>query len=334
MSKNNGNINYEELIASYLAGETDQAEVHLLEKWVQENSANRKMFIQQKRAWQLTQSPKNYDGQFDTDKAWNQMESDLFGKDESLIQSRTINFKPIYRMAAAIAAVFTIGYFVFFLVYMNGNQTLLASETTLTEILADGTEITLNRNSTLTFPKEFKENERRVELEGDAFFNVARNPKKPFIIQSGEISVEVLGTSFYVNAKPDDSTIEVTVETGKVAVYSVVENKIELIAGDMGTFNKQNKTLSKTLNSDSNFLSWKTKKLVFDNTPLEEVFRKIQETYHVNIQVPNTDILSCRWTALFDNQQLEIVLNVLQETFDLQINQSGEEIILSGTGCN
>ena len=146
--------------------------------------------------------------------------------------------------------------------------------------------------------------------------------------------MEVLGTSFYVNAKPNEAKIEVTVETGKVAVYSNAENKIELIAGDVGTYNKQNKNLSKATNTDSNFLSWKTKKLLFDNTSLEEVFRKIQETYGVNMQVSNKAILSCRWTASFDNQQLETVLNVLKETFDLQIKQSGKEIILSGTGCN
>lgn len=334
MSESNGNINYEELIASYLAGETDQTEVHLLEKWVKENNSNRKLFIQQKRAWQLTQSPKNYDGQFDSDKAWNNIESELFGKDESVVESKTINLKPFYRMAAAIAAVVTIGYFIFYLVNSNGNQTLIAENSTLTQILEDGTEVTLNRNSTLTFPKEFKENERRVELEGDAFFKVARDIDKPFIIESGEISVEVLGTSFYVNAKPTENKIEVTVETGKVAVYSKEENKIELIAGDVGTFNKKTKNLVKDSNSDSNFLSWKTKRLLFDNTSLDEVFKKIQETYHVNIQVSNTDIHSCQWTASFDNQSLETVLDVLKETFDLKIKQSGEEIIINGSGCN
>lgn len=334
MSKNYEHINFEELIACYIAGEADEQEINLLEKWVQENNENRQLFIQQKRTWQLTQSSKSFDGQFDTDKAWNQMESELFGKEQNLVKSKTINFKPFYRMAAAIAAIITIGYFIFYLVYANGKQELIALESTLTESLADGTEVTLNRNSTLIFPKEFKENERLVELEGDAFFNVARNPDKPFIIQSGEILVEVLGTSFYVNAKPNEAKIEVTVETGKVAVYSNAEYKIELEAGDVGTFNKQNKNLSKTLNNDSNFLAWKTKKLIFDNTSLDEVISKIQETYGVNIRVSNTDILSCRWTASFDNQQLETVLNVLEETFDLQIKQSSEEIILSGTGCN
>jgi len=334
MSKNNGHINYEELIGRYLANETDQQEINLLEKWVQESSANRKLFIQHKRAWQLTQSPDSYSDQFDTDRAWAQMETELFSNKKTIVENKTIKFRPIYRMAAAIAALITIGYFVFYLVYINVDQTLVASNKILTETLADGTEVTLNRNSILSFPKQFEENTRRVELEGAAFFNVARNPDKPFIIESGEVSVEVLGTSFYVNAKSGEAVIEVTVKTGKVALRSGEENMIELVTGDKGTFNKQNKTLSKASNTDSNFLAWKTKKLLFKNTPLEEVFRKIQETYHVNIQVLNTDILSCTWTASFDNQPLETVLNILKETFDLEIKQSGENIILSGPSCN
>lgn len=333
MSKNNGHINYEELIAKYLAEECDQMEVHLLEKWVQENQDNRKLFIQQKRAWQLTHNTNNISDQFDTDKAWDQMEKELFGSEKELVENKTINFTPYYRIAAAIAAMFTIGYFVFYLGFMNTDQTLMALETTINETLADGTEVTLNRNSTLTFPKTFEENERRVELEGDAFFNVARDPEKPFIIQTGEISVKVLGTSFYVNATKEAS-IEVTVKTGKVEIYSDEENKIELAAGEKGIFLKQNRILSKVPNTDSNFLAWKTKRLQFENTTLEEVFRKIEETYHIIIQVSNPQILSCRWTASFDNQPLETVLNTLKETFDFEIKQNGENVSLTGQGCN
>lgn len=332
MSASNKHINYDELIARYLSGETSIDEVLRLESWVKEDELNKKHFIEFKRAWQLSNSASK---SIDTNKAWNKIEGSIVetGKDTNVIHIKAKKSNTIfYRMAASIIVLLSVGLMLYFLL-SNKNVELIANDSTLTEWLIDGSEITLNVNSSLTVLKNFNKKERLVKLSGDAFFDVKPNPEKPFIINAGEATIKVLGTSFYVNAKTDSPEIEVTVTTGKVAMISETGEEINLIAGETGRYNKQIEQLVKEETKDQNVLSWKTRKIKFENTSLLEVISVLSKTYDVHIQFENSDLENCRLTANFDHQSLANVLLIIEETLDITSKKTDNTIILSGNGC-
>jgi ferric-dicitrate binding protein FerR (iron transport regulator) len=157
---------------------------------------------------------------------------------------------------------------------------------------------------------------------------------KPFVIQTKNIQIEVLGTSFYVNAKVDQSTVDVIVKEGKVALIGDDKEKLLLTVGEKGSYDKSRGAFKKEMNRDLNYISWKTKTLVFTNAPLVHVVDKINQTYHSDIVIDNPEIDHCMLTATFDNQPLEIILEVLQETFDLKAVEEDGKILLTGNGCD
>jgi ferric-dicitrate binding protein FerR (iron transport regulator) len=195
--------------------------------------------------------------------------------------------------------------------------------------------VTLNSNSKLQFPKKFKNNFREVTITGEAFFDVQPNPEKPFVINAGNAQIKVLGTSFNVSAYPENETLEVVVETGTVQVVSTEKlNTLEtaeilLKPGEKGTFVNSLGTLEKGLNSDPNYLAWKTHNLVFENTPLNEVVHYLNKTYHTDIQLKGKNLNNLVLTAQFEKKPIEFILNVVQITFGLQLEQNNDIYILS-----
>jgi transmembrane sensor len=202
-------------------------------------------------------------------------------------------------------------------------------------ILPDGSVVALNSNSKLQFPKKFKNNVREVTITGEAFFDVIPNPEMPFIINAGNAQIKVLGTSFNVNAYPENETVEVVVETGTVQVSSNEKlNRLEtaeilLKPGEKGTFLNSLGKLEKGLNSDANYLAWKTHNLVFENTPLKEVVQYLNKTYYTNIQLKEDNLNNLVLTAQFERKPVDFILDVVQITFGLKLEQENDIYILS-----
>ncbi|MCK5823645.1 MAG: DUF4974 domain-containing protein, partial [Bacteroidales bacterium] len=145
----------------------------------------------------------------------------------------------------------------------------------------------------------------------------------------------VLGTSFYVKSQKNSPTIEVIVKTGKVAVRleDDLKNEIILTPDEKGVFTKNDNKLKKIKNTDVNYLSWKTKFLIFENEKLKNVVKKLNETYHKQIIISNPKINNCTITATFNKQSIDAVLTILKETLDLEIKRQKNTIYISGNSC-
>ena len=336
MNSENKHIDFLDLIGKYLAKEATGDEIKLLEEWVKKDPENKKTFRDLKQTWILSNT-EHVDQQININKEWEQLSSTLFGEEEYTndLASDTANFNynKFLKMAAIIVIVLTAGYFLFYLVSHPSTEQLVAGNSVVSTTLPDGTEVTLNHNSILKYPKIFASHIRTVQLQGDAYFNVTHDLLKPFVIETKNIQIEVLGTSFYLNAKAEQPTVDVIVHTGKVAIISDNNEKLFLTAGEKGTFNKSNGQLIKEENRDQNFISWKTRQLIFNNESLGNVVDKLNQTYHSNITIDNPDIYRCMLTATFEEQSLEIILDVLQETFDLIIEKEDGKILITGNGC-
>ena len=194
--------------------------------------------------------------------------------------------------------------------YLNKHS--VTDQSTLV-ILEDGTKVTLNANSDLRYPKIFGSNTREVYLTGEAYFQVVRNKKKPFIVHSGKLKTQVLGTSFVISAYLRTIPFTVTVLTGKVAVEDQTSKaKVFLTKGQVATTHPHQKgfILTQTANPEES-IAWIEDKLIFDNATLEETAYKLSNKYGIKIKIADRKVAEQRITAMFQKQSLANILNAL-----------------------
>ncbi len=218
------------------------------------------------------------------------------------------------KVAASLTLLIGLGYFVHTIVDEKEEMQPIVEVTKSTKwgqklnlVLADGTEVYLNSGSSIKYPQRFEGDTREVELEGEAFFDVAKNPEKPFIIKSGEVETTVLGTSFNVNTYPEFHQIAVTVATGKVKVASQ-EHEVLLMPNEQGVFDRKSKSISKKKIDVTSFLHWKDGIIHFEDVELSEVLESLERWYGVTFMVDNKNMGDCHITATYDNERLSAVL--------------------------
>jgi transmembrane sensor len=207
----------------------------------------------------------------------------------------------------------------------NKNQVSLVAENSVIETtLPDNSQISLNVDSEIKYPKNFEEN-RTVELIGDAYFQVEHDSEHPFIVKTENYYVEVVGTEFYVSTKDN---FEVTVNKGVVKVYPIKNNidSVVLRAGDNVVQTSSNQILSTVDNQ--NYIAWKTGKIVFNNTSLSEIASILEKTYNISIEISNEEYKNLKMTATFDNQSVESILKVVEATMGVKVSKQGEKIII------
>jgi transmembrane sensor len=172
--------------------------------------------------------------------------------------------------------------------------------------LPDGSLVTLNTGAVMNYPHVFQKKTREVQLTGEAYFSVLKNPKGPFVIKTENSFIRVLGTSFNVRALKNEDRVIVTVEEGRVEFGYALEQKkakVEITAGETGLLEKGNK-LSRVSTRDNNYLAWKTGTLTFIKTPLMEVIHAVERYFFIKIKSENSalDSVSVDVTLYRDNE--------------------------------
>ncbi|MNK43837.1 fec operon regulator FecR [compost metagenome] len=189
--------------------------------------------------------------------------------------------------------------------------------------LSDGTQIWLNAGSVLKYPAVFKGDTREVYLSGEAFFDVAKDKKHPFIIHTNKMDTKVLGTSFNVQAYPDQTTQEVSVATGRVNVKSTVtEENVYVTPGQKVVFKSQDNKLQAFKDIPVNAISlWRKNIMVFEETPLPEVVATINRNYNVSIEVKNKNLNALKISAYFKelpaDQVIGLVCNIINAQYKM-----------------
>ena len=321
---NTGNYtdrDWEEL-AAHLSGERT-GNTELLSRFAEEDKHKTEIYWKELREM-------DKEKEINVDQAWDKLYSRL--RDNGLISEepavRKRFFTPaLYRVAAALLILIGIGSA---LLYMNNKDlfsSLIVVATTedqknLEVTLPDGSIIFLNRNTQVTYSRNFGERERSVALTGEAYFEVARDESKPFTVDAGKARVKVLGTTFNVRASDQDSPVEVFVRTGKVLVTGTTENSdLVLDPGNIGTVYPDRSELS--VNTDPNYMSWNTGLLVYDGQTLDIVFRDLKKVYNMDIVADDPAILSNTWTSPIDNQPQETIIRLICASFNLGYAKDG-----------
>lgn len=321
----------DELLAKHLAGEANAAEVAKVEAWINENPENAAYFNDFKIISEEVARLKDIQT-YDEDAAWNKLKDKLKGKTIPL--HRKSSSFGLLQIAAAISFLVVAGFSLFlWLSRPVDTVELVAQETTRDEGLPDGSIAFLNKGSSLSYSYNKLRKERKVVLAGEAYFDVKHEEEKPFIIETNEVIIEDIGTTFNVKAYPDSITVEVFVETGEVAFYTKESPGINLTAGQTGIYNRRNKTFAKILEQDTNRLSYKTGIFTFHDADLESVVQNLNDVFDKKIRLNNDALKTCRLNVSFRNESIENIVEIIAETLGLTITNTDDEIVLDGAGC-
>ena len=322
-----------ESIAKYLAGEMGDEERLAFEAQLGEDIAlQNELFIQ----LNLLESTSESDLSFDSQKAYAKVESEI-NRTKVVTMPRKKSFS-FLKIAATLLIVLTAGFFLSKNIETDSPAEVLAFESQdfiKTFELSDGTLVRLNSNSKLIVDTDFGKSNRKVQLVGAANFDVTSNPDKPFIITANTGTVEVLGTSFEVEAYPEQE-VELSVSEGKVKFASNTAEKEDLfVAGEKGVLSADGQELTKLELKNSNFSAWWTKRLVFEATPLNEVFADLEKTYNVTIEY-SSELKNCKYGAILENYTLDEAIETIQLSFSniISVEKKDSLIKLEGTACN
>ena len=206
-------------------------------------------------------------------------------------------------------------------------------------LLPDGSNVWLNHSSTLKYPATFQGDFRTVELTGEGYFEVAHNPKIPFIVKAGEIQVLACGTTFNIMAYPDEDRIETSLINGRVELLKTEPNGkpiplLKMRPTDMAIFHTYNNEISTRTIDDDRYFSWKDGKIVFNKEPITEVVKKLSRWFNVDIQVKDPELLNLTFTATFVHETLPQVMELLTLVSPISYSISDRKEISPGTFSN
>ncbi|WP_281310064.1 FecR family protein [Flavobacterium flavigenum] len=341
---------FEELFESYLKNKLSVSDEQKLMEMIQLNYHDD--FLKEKIDLMLRENPSSE--LLDKEKSdyiLNRILSDSENSQKVVsLEPQRSNKKVVVRLlfaAASIIALIAIGNSLFFKPKTENTipvteQPVIAENTSVDFSgkqlvrLPDGSTVILNDNSTLKYEQNsFGNKTREVTLTGEAFFDIKRNEKKPFIVHTGKVQTKVLGTAFNINAFDSSKNIEVTVTRGKVQVGDAEKIYGIITPNQQIKVNKNNLSFEQNKISAAVVTEWKSNYLILDDINMEEAVALISQKYKVQILLSNEKIRNCRITASFLNDEdLDHVLKVISSVIETEYryNKTGT-IILDGKGC-
>lgn len=330
-----------EKIGRYLAGEMSPEEEAVLMDWVSRTPANKEFFEEMQNLWQ-TAGDYHPQPQVETTDAWRRFEATL---DEAAAPPPAARVRKMtgLRVLLRIAAMLIPAALVLW--WLNDDRSparpteLIQARTGQDErrelTLPDGSVVLLNQLSELTFHEN--DAERFVTLHGEAFFDVQRKEGKPFVIQSGDARISVLGTSFNVRAYLGEERVEVSVSSGKVQVEAVPapEQKKVLEAGQAAVMQNETHAVDLVETIATNADAWKTRRLRFEENTLAEVASTLERYFGVPVRFDDPALGRCRFSGEYDDPNLADIARALAFAMDLKMEVSSSAgYRFSGEGCN
>lgn len=306
----------QQILFKYFTGHATIEEEREILDWVSASDENRKSFQRERMLYDVA----------------------LFANEKQCTKPRKAVVTSLLRWGVRIAAVVVLALAVhsYLKAYQYSRNSQLQTVTVPAGqrariTLADGTNVWLNAKSTLTYATDFGREERRVELDGEAYFEVTKNQKLPFYVHTEKNKIAVLGTSFNVCAYRGTDTFETTLVEGTVDIYRKEGEKPIARLEKNEFFANNNGTYKKGVLPSYEFLRWKEGLYCFDDAELSHMLKRLEQYYNVTITVNNPKLLTYRCTGKFKEQDgIEHVLKVIQKDlrFSYHINEEENSITL------
>ncbi len=302
----------EELLPRYCEGVATEEERLQVEMWMSESDENRRM-AKQIHALYLATDTVHIMTKVDTEKALIKVKSRMAGNR----QRKTTWWEWAQRAAAVLFIPLLVTLMVQHwgvseqeLAQMMEVKTNPGMMTSLT--LPDGTLVFLNSESTLSYPSRFDSDTRNVSLQGEAYFEVAKNPEKKFVVSTSHQSqIEVLGTHFNVEAYEKEDRVSATLVEGKIGFIFKRDNvskKVLMKPGQKLVYDFKDSKVQLYTTSGESEIAWKEGKIIFKDTPLEESLRMLEKRYNVEFIIKNERLKKYSFTGTFTHQRLERIL--------------------------
>lgn len=312
-----------DLVTKRLTGEATQKELGALEGMLIQPE-NKRLSEEYVKAWEATHMVKGIT-ESEIKSEWNRLEAVID------TQSKDRPGFSFFKIAAVVSLLIMGSAFIYIQFFKTDIHEIYAVAAQQVS-LPDGSVVTLNQESKLEYTEDFNGKKRELWLTGEGYFNVTSNPQKPFVIHTIAGDVMVVGTSFNVDVDSETGISSVVVTSGTVRLYND-EHVVTLEKGEMGIAKRSSKEIAKSSSADTNLLAWRTKSFVFTDTPFKDVIKSLSKVYGKKMLVDDEDLKQCPVTVSFDDQPLDDILLVLSGTLDLEIRTKGQDIIISGQGC-
>ena len=312
------NENIYDLIGKLVSsGSLTRQEQKELEHWQAENNDNQAIYDELVKTWELAANNKE-ELDPDIDAEWNRF-NNLKSK-QPIPNGQKINIKRAISIAAGIALIISIGWL---FPELNKETVIIAEESGITHSLPDGSIVTLNNASSITYKKRFSRKHRDLQLNGEAFFEVKKG-NIPFTIHTSVgATTRVLGTKFNLFSTKEGT--ELSVVEGKVEFTHQDHPKLLILGkNEAAYFSKEQNTIA-LQSYDQNKISWKTLKFQFNATPLSDATSLIEKAYNINIRIPaNSEKLVI--TSEFENYNVADIAELISLTFGWQYDLGKEEL--------
>ncbi|MBX2841531.1 MAG: FecR domain-containing protein [Flammeovirgaceae bacterium] len=331
------------LIAQYLTGACSKEEKDKFVNLVESDQEFKKSYFKAAQVWEesdsLLASNQYHKSEPEIDV---QIEKMMGLIDKPMVQKREKIFPfKLSRIAASVIILLGIFSGIYFYTTPNNNREFSYIDKTTDRgemeriTLSDGTKVWLNVDSKLRYPNKFSGSNRQVELVGEAFFEVAKDSSKPFVVIAGQTITKVLGTSFNLNAYPNEENITLSVASGRVGFLTNSQSKspkedIYLLNPNQKIrYNVSTKKVETTSKNESEYdFAWKFRRLVFKNTKMYEVVKVLERWYNVEITVTDREILERTLTAEFSDKTVDHVLKMISPVVDAKYEKKGKRILL------
>lgn len=259
----------------------------------------------------------------DTDMAWDKVRQRLHNEGLIPEQKDPVPGLPVYRRFAYAAALLVIiavgglGYYLFFEFETSGLLTLQtgADNSTFVQTFEDGSVVYMADNTLISYPEVFRGDKRKVSLSGEAFFDILPKNNQPFIIETSNALIEVLGTAF--NLKASDNDFELIVEEGRVLVTIKDSNQNPEILSEWEMLRGTGNDMQKLPVIDRTYLSWRRNRMQFRDETLDNITSVISRNYNVSIDFEDDAIRERRLTVTFDNNAINTITEVIALSMDL-----------------
>lgn len=319
------------LIVKHLGNELDDSEKEQFNRWLTASENHQKELDNAQKIWDMASPESPVD--FNTEFAWKNLNQRMLRMDSQTIQQHKPFISWALQIAASIVILIGFGVTYYWLHHNSNYKEINAFTNKIIEpvVLPDGTKVFLNTGAKIKYPVTFQKY-RKVELTGEAFFNVTHNENSPFVIQTSNAQIKVLGTSFNVCESQD--SVQVVVESGVVELTSRKTNKnIRLMKGNSGICFASTNKLVKTISADINSYAWKTNVITFNNVDLNYVSKTLSKLFHKPIRFENEQLKLLKLNATYKDLDLESIFKALKATHCLQINKREDGYYISGSGC-
>ena len=339
---NSSDPQFRQLIKKYLSGNCTGHEKIMVESWYKSLDDNEPAELSFSEREKIEAQ------------IWINLNKEISKKNTEVVKAWPNHNIVRYAVAACVILMICVGIYIFKMPYTipqinNKNETTGISNVIFVENyktsvqivnLPDGSRITLQPKSKIHYNKNFVDDRREVTLEGEAFFNVTRNEKKPFVVYTGEITTTVLGTSFNIKAIDKQKDITVSVATGKVMVSAVHNNNLKspspgknitLTPNQQAVFITSQKVFKKELVEKPAPLI--AQRMIFEEKPAIEVFESFNKYYGIKIKYNDEIMKNCTVTVSFYNEtfyeKLDLLCKILGATYEI----NGTDVIIKSDGC-